>query len=238
MTASRKTGILAGIFFIVAAAAAIAGLTLYDPVLTDPGYVTDGARGDTSVLLGAFFEVLTVIAVIGTGVTLWPVIRRHGEGTAIAYVVGRLFEGAAIAVGMISLLAIVTLRQEGADASSVAVSEALVALHDWTFLLGPGLAIGINTTLLATLMYRSRLVPRAIARIGLVGGPLIFASSVAILFGAYEQVSGVALLAAVPVFAWEMALAVWMIVKGLEPSPAPRASRLSDAGAAVPAVAT
>jgi uncharacterized protein DUF4386 len=218
MTSTRTNAILAGVFFIVAAVAAIAGLALYDPVLNDPSYITDASRTDTQVLAGALCEVLVVISVIGTGVTLYPVIRRHGEGSAIAYVVGRLFEAAAIAVGIISLLSIVALRQDGGG--DVATGKALVALHDATFLFGPGLAIGINTLLLASLMYRSQLVPRAIARIGLVGGPLVFASSVAVMFGAYDQVSSPALLAAIPVFAWEMSLAGWMIVKGFRGSPA------------------
>ncbi len=214
-TSTRHTAVLAGVFFLVAAAAAIAGLALYDPVLNDAGYVADASRDDTRVLLGAFFEVLLVISVIGTATTLYPVVRRHGEGLAVSYVAGRLFEGAVIALGIVSLLSVGTLRQDAAAGELAGTARALVALHDWTFLLGPGLAIGINTTLLATLMYRSRLVPRAIARIGLVGGPLVFASSVAILFGAYEQVGEVAMLAALPVFAWEMSLAVWMIAKGL-----------------------
>jgi hypothetical protein len=218
MSSTRTNAILAGVFFIVAAAAAIAGLALYDPVLNDPGYIADASRTDTQVLVGAFCEVLVVISVIGTGVTLYPVIRRFGEGTAIAYVVGRLLEAAVIAVGIISLLSIVALRQDGGG--DVATGKALVALHDATFLFGPGLAIGINTLLLASLMYRSQLVPRAIARIGLVGGPLVFASSVAVLFGAYDQVSSPALLAALPVFVWEMSLAVWMIAKGFRTSPA------------------
>jgi Domain of unknown function (DUF4386) len=222
MDAHRKTGGIAGILFIVAAAAAIAALALYHAVLNDLGYVLDAGRSDTAVLLGALFEVLTAIAVIGTATTLYPIVRRESEGLAISYVVGRLLEAALIVVGIISLLSIATLRQDaaGPDPSLLATGKALVALHDWTFLFGPGLAIGINTTLLATLMYRSRLVPRAIARIGLIGGPLVFASSVAILFGAYEQTSAVAALFAAPVFVWEMSLAGWMIAKGLKPSPA------------------
>jgi hypothetical protein len=221
--ADRRRGIAAAIFFIVAAAAAIAGLSLYGPVLNDPGYVADAARTDTRVLLGAFFEVLTVISVIGTGVALYPVIRRESEGLATGYLAGRVFEGAMIAVGLISLLAVATLRQDAAaegGASLIMTGKALVAVHDATFLLGPGLAIGINTLLLASVMYRSRLVPRAIAVIGLVGGPLVFASSTAVLLGAYEQVSGPALLAAIPVFAWEMSLAVRLLVKGFDRSPA------------------
>ena len=234
MSSTRTNAILAGVFFIVAAAAAIAGLALYDPVLNDPGYITDASRTDTQVLVGAFCEVLVVISVIGTGVTLYPVIRRYGEGTAIAYVVGRLLEAAVIAVGIISLLSIVALRQDGGG--DVATGKALVALHDATFLFGPGLVIGINTLLLASLMYRSQLVPRAIARIGLVGGPLVFASSVAVMFGAYDQVSSPALLAALPVFAWEMSLAVWMIAKGFRTSPAvERPTRGIRSGAAVAA---
>jgi hypothetical protein len=116
----------------------------------------------------------------------------------------------------------------------VTTGEALVALNDWTFLFGPGLAIGVNTTLLASLMYCSQLVARAIARVGLVGGPLVFASSVAILFGLYEQVSAVAAVAAFPVFAWEMSLAAWMTAKGFRPSPAlERATPPRDLGSHV-----
>jgi hypothetical protein len=222
MDSHRKHAIAAGIFFIVAAVAAIAGLALYHPVLHDTGYIADRSRSDTQVLLGAFFEILVAISVVGTATSLYPVIRRHGESSAISYVVGRLFEAAVIAVGIMSLLAIVTLRQDavGSHASLITTGKALVALHDWTFLFGPGLIIGINTTLLASLMYRSRLVPRSIAKIGLIGGPAVFVSSLLVLFGLYDQVSAIAGLAAFPVFAWEMSLAGWMIVKGFNPSPA------------------
>ena len=226
MHSPRKNAIAAGVFFIVAAVAAIAGLALYHAVLGDPGYIVDRSRDDSEVLLGACFEIALAIAVVGTATALFPVVRRQSEGVALAYVVGRLMEAAVIVVGIISLLSIVTLRQDAAGAaggdgaSLIATGKALVALHDWTFLFGPGLAIGINTTLLAWLMYRSQLVPRAIAVVGLIGGPLVFCSSVAVLFGLYEQTSAVAGLAAFPVFAWEMSLAGWLIAKGFKPSQA------------------
>jgi hypothetical protein len=148
------------------------------------------------------------------------VVRREHEGLAIGYVAGRTVEAVVIITGIISLLSVVTLRQHlagtpGADAGAlVTVSRALVAVHDWTFLIGPGLAIGVNTLLLATLMYRSRLVPRAIAVIGLAGGPLIFLSAFGVLLGAYPQLSLAGSLPAVPVAVWEMSLAVWLITKG------------------------
>ena len=222
-SATRRSAVLAGVFFIVAAAAAIAGLALYDPVLNESRFVLDSAN-DTQVLLGAFFEIVTVIAVIGTAVTLYPVIRQKSEGLAIGYLAGRTTEGVIIVVGIISLLSIVTLGQDssaGQDATLVTVSQALVAVHDWTFLLGPGFAIGVNTLMLAYVMYRSGLVPRAIAVIGLAGGPLVFASSTAVLFGAYDQLSALAAIAAFPVFAWEMSLAVWLIAKGFRPQATP-----------------
>jgi hypothetical protein len=230
MNPTRRSAVFAGVFFIVAAVAAIAGLALYDPVLSDPRFVVDGSADDTRVLLGALFELILAISVIGTAVTLYPIVKRESEGIALGYVAGRVSEAVVIIVGIFSLLSVVTLGQAStaAEASLLTTGEALVAIHDWTFLFGPGFAIGVNTLLLAYLLYRSELVPRAIAVTGLVGGPLIFASSIAVLFGVYEQVSAWGSLAAIPVFAWEMSLAVWLIVKGFrepasEPAPTRRA---------------
>jgi hypothetical protein len=225
MTSARRTAIVAGVFFLITEVTAIGGLLLYGSVLGTPDFIVSASVDDTGVLAGAFLEVLLAIAVVGTGVTLYPVIRRVNEGMALGHVAGRLIEAAIIAVGAISLLAVVTLRQDlagttGAEATAaVTVGQSLVAVHDWTFLFGPKLALGVNTVLLAYLMYRSRLVPRAIAVLGLVGGSLVFASGTAVLFGLYEDLSVLGVSAAAPVFAWEVSVAVWMIVKGFRPSP-------------------
>jgi hypothetical protein len=224
MTSARKTAIVAGIFFLITEVTAIGAVLLYGPVLGKPDFIVS-TSADTGVLGGAFLEVLLAIAVVGTGVTLYPVIRRQNEGIALGHVAGRLIEAVIIAIGAISLLAIVTLRQDtagatGAEAAAaVTIGQSLVAVHNWTFLFGPKLALGVNTVLLAYLMYRSRLVPRVIATLGLVGGSLIFASGTAVLFGAYEDLSTIGVVAAAPVFAWEVSVAAWMIVKGFRPSP-------------------
>ena len=225
VNSTRRIAIVAGVFFIVAAVAAIVGLALEGPVLNDPRYIVGGSGDDTRVIVGAFFEVILVISVIGTAVTLFPIVKRQNEGIALGYVAGRVVEAVVIVVGIISILSVVRLRQSftgaaGADAVSlVVVGKSLVAIHDWTFLFGPSLAIGVNTLLLAYLMYTSRLVPRVIAVVGLVGGPLIFASGTAEMFGLYKQISVWGSIGAIPVFAWEMSLAVWLIVKGFKPSP-------------------
>jgi hypothetical protein len=222
MSSNRRIAVVAGVFFIVAAVAAVVGLALYDPVLSHPRFVVGGSAGDAPVLWGAFFEVLLAISVIGTAVTLFPVVRRQNEAIALGYVAGRIVEAVVITVGIISLVSVVTLRQQLAGAGgagALTVGRALVAVHDWTFLFGPNLAIGLNTLMLAYLMYRSRLVPRAIPLIGLVGGPLVFVSGIGVLFGLYEQVSLAGAIAALPVAAWEMSLAVYLIVKGFRPAP-------------------
>ena len=217
---ARGNAVSAGVFFLVAAVTAIVALALYQPLLSDPLYVV-GAGADTQVLIGALLELLLAASCIGTAVSLHPIVKRQDPAIALGYVCGRLLEAAVIVVGIVSVLSVVTLRRSAGEADAdvlVPVTRSLVALHDWTFLVGPGLVIGVNSLLLAWLMYRSGLVPRAIAVLGLVGGPLVLASSTAVLFGLYEQVSTVAMLAALPVFAWEMSLAVRLIVTGFEPS--------------------
>jgi hypothetical protein len=180
------------------------------PVLDDPRYIV-GAGADTSVRLGAFLELILIIANIGTAVVLWPVLKRVNEILALGFVTARIVECAFIAVGILSLLTLVTLRQEaaaGADASSlVTAGESLVALHDWTFLFGPGFVVGVgNGLILGYLMYRSALVPRAMAVLGLVGGPLIIASGIAVLLGPIEQGGPLQLIVVIPEFLWELSL--------------------------------
>jgi hypothetical protein len=218
---SRRTALVAGVFFLATEVTAIPALLLYQPVLRDGNYVV-GADADNGVLLGGLLELLLVVAVIGTAVTLYPVVKRQNHSIALGYVCGRLLEAAIIVVGAVSVLTVVTLRQDLAgtadtgSAGVAAVEKSLVAIHDWTFLFGPSWVLGINSFLLAYLMYRSELVPRAIAVLGLVGGSLVCLSATAMLFGVYGQSTHTAL--ALPVFAWEVSLAIWLIAKGFKPS--------------------
>lgn len=217
MSPDRRTAVAAGSLFLLTEVAAIAGAVLYRPLLgAADGPLAQGA--DTRALLGALCEVVLVVAVAGTGAALFPVLRRHGEGLALGYAFGRLLEAAVIALGIAAVLALVTLRRDaGTAVAADGADAALVALHEWTFLLGPNIALGLNTVLLAYLAYRARLVPRFIAVLGLVGGPLICASAVAVMFGAYEQLSAAGAAAALPVFAWELALAGRLLVRGFGP---------------------
>jgi hypothetical protein len=218
-TIARVTGVLFLITYITSIPAAF---VLYPPVLGNPNYIVGGGA-DTSVRLGAFLEVILIISGIGTAVVVWPVLKRVNEILALGFVTARVMECVFIAVGILSLLTVVTLRQAGAagaDASSlVTVGESLVTLHDWTFLLGPGFMVGVgNGLLLGYLMYRSRLVPRGLAMLGLIGGTLIIASGAAIVLGVIEQGGAVQSIVVLPEFFWELALGIWLTVRGFNPS--------------------
>ena len=221
MDMDRKTSLTVGILFIITIVASIPALLLYDPVLNDANYVL-GAGADTRIRLGAFLEVATVIANIGTAVALFSVARRQHEGFAIGYVASRVVESTLIVVGLISLLSVMTLQQDGAgaDAGSLVIAgQSLVALHDWTFLLGPGFCAPIgNGLILGYLMYSSGLMPRRLAQLGLIGGTVGVASASATLLGIYDQVSVWAFIAIIPEFAWEASVGIWLTVKGFSAS--------------------
>ena len=199
-------------------------LFLYGPLLDDPRYIVGGGAADNGASFGALLELLLIISNIGTAVVLYPVVKRVSEILALGFVAARVVESAFIAVGLLSVLTLVTLRQEaaavGADAGSlVAVGASLVAIHDWTFLLGPGFVVGVgNGLILGYLMYRSALVPRGMAILGLIAGPVLLARFVGILFGVFEPGSALGGLMVVPEFLWELLLGIWLIVKGFNPS--------------------
>jgi Domain of unknown function (DUF4386) len=200
-----------------------AALILYDPILNEPDYIL-GSGEDTRIALGALLEIFLMIGNIGTAVVMFPILRRQSEILSLSYVASRTVESTIIGVGAISLLSILTLRDDlagsiGADSGSLeVVGQSLVAIHDWTFLLGPGFCVGVNGILLGYLMYSTGLMPPRLAIFGVVGGPLIFASAIAVLFGAYEQ-DGAHASFSLPEAIFEAAFAIYLIVKGFRPSP-------------------
>ncbi|MEO6044378.1 MAG: DUF4386 domain-containing protein [Tepidiformaceae bacterium] len=218
---TRRAMLATGVLFILTFITSIVGLLLYGPVLDDSTYVL-GTSHDTRIAFGALCEVGLVITNIGTAIALYPVMKRYSETISLAYVASRIFESTIIAVGMVALLSVVTLRQDfvGADAtqaaSLVTAAAALVAIHDWTFLFGPAFCAGFgNGILVGYLMYKSGIMPRRLAILGLVAGPLALATAVAVLFGAYEQTSLPSFIVTVPEIAWESIIGIYLTVKAL-----------------------
>ena len=217
MDSLRKTSLAAGLLYILTFIS-IPTLFLYGPVLSDPNYIA-GAGPDTAVIIGAILEVIVALAGVGTAVALYPVIRRQNEGVALGFVGSRTLEGAAIVAGVVSLLSVVTLRQAGVGADGIVTGQALVSSYNWFFLLGQSLMPALNALLLGSLLYRSRLVPRILPLMGLIGAPLLLASDVAVLFGLWDRISAPSGILALPIAAWEFSLGVYLVVRGFKPSP-------------------
>ncbi len=218
MSLDQKRARWFGVLYLLTFVTSIPALLLYEPLLRDPVAYIMGAGHDKRVLFGAFLELLLIIANIGTAVVIVPIMRRQSEELAIGYVTARIFECAFILVGIVSVLGIITLRNQVAGASEGTVAYTLAAIKDWTFLLGPGWMVGWgNGLILGYLMYRTGLVPRKAAWLGLIGGPLIIISGTAIMFGGNHPGSTLHSLqgiATAPEFLWEIFLGVYCTVWG------------------------
>src|SRR5450755_4237243 len=223
MTSLRKTALVAGVFYLITFIS-IPTLAIYGPVRNHRDFIL-GSGSTRGVLLGCLLEVIVALAGVGTAVTLYPVVKRQNEGVALGFAAARVLEGGMILTGVLSLLSMLTLRQDpggaaGANAAALVTTGAShVATYNWTFLLGQTLMPAINALLLGSLMYRSRLVPRIIPVLGLIGGPLLIAAVFAKLLGSAGSPAGGGGLASIPVAAWELSLGVWLVVKGFRPSP-------------------
>jgi hypothetical protein len=176
------------------------------------------------VTLGALLEIGLAITNIGTAVVLYPIVRRQSETLALGYVASRVVESTIIVVGLISVMSVVSLREDlagaGADAGTLTVAgQSLIAIKDYTFLLGPGFCVGVNGIVLGWLFYKSGLVPPKLALFGVIGGPLIFVTAIPVLFGAWEQTSAIQFIFTIPEIIFEAGITVYTIWKGFRPSP-------------------
>src|SRR3954466_11518197 len=214
---TRRAARIIGGLFLLTFVTSIGAYALYGSVLDDARWVVGGAS-DTAIQVGALLEVLLVVFNIATAVVLYPVLRRYQPMLALGWVASRIVESTLIAVGIVSLLAVVTLQSEGvgSDATLITSAQAFVAAHDWTFLLGPGFCVAFgNGLLLGYAMLRSGLLPRRLAMIGIVGGSLCLVNAVGALSGAWEQMSGIGGALSFPEMIWEGGvLGVYLIVKG------------------------
>ncbi|MDN4612913.1 DUF4386 domain-containing protein [Leifsonia sp. F6_8S_P_1B] len=224
----RRSSLTAGVLFLVTFVSAIVGAQLYGGALSDPRWVLGGAS-DTGPLIGAVCELVLIAANIGTALALLPVLRERFPALSHGYVAARLVECGFIAVGILSVLTVVTLQRAAGDSGSgsgsgsgsadgaalVTTAGAFVALHDWTFLLGPGFVVGLgNGLLLGWMMLRSGLVPHWMAWFGLIGGPLVSLSGIAVMFGAYGQFSPASAVLTLPEIVWEASLGIYLTVHG------------------------
>ncbi len=218
-TTPRRIAATAGALYLVTFVSSIPAYLLLAPILTDPAYIV-GTGADQQVLIGSILDLVNALACIGTAVALFPLLRRVHESAALGFVTARLFEAAIIIVGVMSLFTVVSLRQPGATGTEAEtltlIGSALVTLRDWTFVFGPGFVPALNALLLGFVLYRSRLVPRIIPLVGLIGAPLLASSTIGIMLGINHEGSVWQGVATVPIFLWELSVGLWMLIKGFD----------------------
>jgi len=226
----RKTALVAGVFYLLTFVS-IPTLALYGPVHKS-GYIV-GTGSDTAVIVGGILEIIVALANIGTAVTLFPVLKRQNESVALGFVGSRVLEAAIMFVGVASLLSIVGLRRDGVGPDAVVTGQALAAMYDALFRVSQGFIPAVNALLLGSLLYRSRLVPRALPTLGFIGAVLLVTADLCVLFGLVGQVSALAGIAALPIACWEFGLGLWLVVKGFNTdAPVARAARSATEGLA------
>lgn len=218
---AQRLARLTGLFFLITYAASIPPVfSFYAPALSDPAFILGGGF-DAGISWGALFEMVLIAANVGTALAMLPILKRQSEVLAQGFLAARLMESAFIAVGIVALLALNTLRASPSGADEVtrmAIGQALVATHDWTFRLGPGVVVGVgNGLILGFLLWKARLVPRGLSVLGLVGGPALLAAGVAVIFGVIDFASAPQVIATVPEFFWELGLGLWLMIRGVDP---------------------
>lgn len=207
----RRIALAAGILYLLTFVS-IPTLSLYAPV-KEANYIL-GSGPDSAAVWGCILEIIVALACIGTAVALYPVVRRQNEILAMGFIGSRILEASTIFAGVACLLTVVSLRQAGAGADALFIGRMLVALYDRFFLVGQSLMPAVNALLLGTLLYQSKLVPRALPLLGLIGAPLLLASDIAIMFSILGRSAPLAGLAALPIALWELSLGIWLVVKG------------------------
>ena len=232
----RTTARLVGWLFLGTFLFSIPGYLLYGPLLDNADYVLGGGK-DTQITVGALLEILTAICNIGTAVALYPLVRRYTPRAAIGYVTLRVVESTIIVAGIVSVLGVLTLRQQfagtGADAETLTIAgQSLVAFHDATFLLGPGFCAGIgNGLILGYILYRSGLLPQRLAVFALTAGAFCVIAATGVLFDVYAPQSAPHMLLTFPEMIWELTFGVYLVAKGFT------TRRAEPRHASVPAVA-
>jgi hypothetical protein len=215
MNNHRKISLTAGILYILTFVS-IPTLFIYSPVKSN-GYIL-GTGPDTSAIIGGILEITVALAGIATAVVLFPLLKKQNESLALGLVAARILESSTIFVGVAFLLTIVTLRQTGAGANALPISHTFALFYDRIFLLGQSFMPAICDILLGSLLYKSRLVPRGLSLIGIIGGPILLVGYFAVMFGLVGQHDALPGLSAIPVALFEFSLGIWLITKGFHPS--------------------
>lgn len=208
-----------GWLFIIATISSIIGLKLYDPILADDNFMVSANKHYAQIVFGAINELILVVAATGTGIMLYPYLRRYSESLGIGYLSFRMLEVVFIMIGIVSVLTALSISEHYAkgiipESNAQYQMLTLIAMHKWTFMLGPNFMLAVNTFIYSLVFFKTRMVPIHFSRLGLLASFMIMLAAILEMFGLIEQLSFWGILLALPIALYEMMLAVWLLVKG------------------------
>ncbi|MCX6656818.1 MAG: DUF4386 domain-containing protein [Candidatus Bathyarchaeota archaeon] len=209
----RKSAIITGVLFIACTASSILS-GLFIGSLDAPDYLVSVAANESQVLTGMLAQNIWALTCVGIPVMLFPILKKHNESLSLGFFSLRLIEGVFVFLGIVCQLSLLTLSKEFVtgilDASYFQASGILLhAVRDWAFWVGPGIAFALSALVLNYTLYQSKFVPRWLSGLGLVGA-LVYIPVELLAFFGFDQF----MVLAAPIALQEMALALWLIIKG------------------------
>lgn len=217
---NKSNAKITGWLFIVAAVSSIIGLKLYDPILSDNNFIVSANNHYNQIIFGAINELILVVSATGTGIMLYPLLKRYNESMGIGYLSFRMLEAVFIIIGLLSILTVLSISESYVDgaitdkANAQNLGLSFISLHKWTFMLGPNFMLSINTFIYSFVFYKTKIIPSNLARLGLLASFLIMTAAILELFGVIQQISTWGILLALPIALYEMTLAIYLITKG------------------------
>lgn len=220
MSFNKSNAKITGWLFIIAAVSSIIGLKLYDPILSDNNFIVSANNHYNQIIFGAINELILVASATGTGIMLYPLLKRYNESMGIGYLSFRMLEAVFIMIGLLSILTVLSISESYVDgaitdkANAQNLGLSFIFLHKWTFMLGPNFMLSINTFIYSFVFYKTKIIPSNLARLGLLASFLIMTAAILELFGVIQQISTWGILLALPIALYEMTLAIYLITKG------------------------
>ncbi|HIP22865.1 MAG TPA: DUF4386 domain-containing protein [Rhodobacteraceae bacterium] len=205
----KRSAKITGAFFILATAASVAAALLISPMLAAPDYLAAMAQNANTVVLAVVCMLVAVVAIIGIPVMLYPIIRMHSEVLALWFLSTRLLEAVFYTLGIVCTLTLLALAREGGSADTAVLVRLM---SDVAFNMGTLIIFSLSAIILGIVLYRAKLVPRWLSIWAFIGGVLLFAQGILVLFGASTPTLEATLF--IPIALNEMVLAVWLLTKG------------------------
>ena len=220
MNTHRKTAMIVGTLYIMATVASSLTVIILSSILAAPDYLVRFSASEFQVIIAVNLMLVDVFCVVGISIMLYPILKKHNEAIAVGYTAARIIEGVLFIVYVVGILSLLTLSQEfvkaGApDASHFQTSGTVLrTASDWAFSLGLRFAFGLSALLLNYSLYQTKLIPRWLSGWGFVGAIFVFAL---LFLEFFNMMKSVELLDAV-IAVQEMVFAVWLIIKGFNPT--------------------